>query len=81
LDALGEGFEIAYALNFVVGELDAEMIFEAREHFESLEAIDAELFVEIVVGYEGTRWDLELLGCEVKDFLRGLFDGAHIRSI
>jgi hypothetical protein len=81
LDALGEGFEIAYALNFVVGELDAEMIFEAREHFESLEAIDAELFVEIVVGYEGTRWDLELLGCEVEDFLRGLFDGAHIRSI
>ena len=27
LDAGGEGAEVAYALDFVVGELDAEMIF------------------------------------------------------
>jgi hypothetical protein len=41
LDAGGEGAKVAYALDFVVGELDAEVIFEAAEEFESLQTIDA----------------------------------------
>jgi hypothetical protein len=81
LDALGEGFEVADTLNFVVGKFDAEMIFETREHFESLEAVDAEFLVKIVVGHEGARRDFELLGGEFEDLLRGLFDGAHTHSI
>src|SRR5258708_6511287 len=81
LDSLGECFEVADALNFIVGEFDAEMIFQAGEHFEGLQAVDAELFVEIVVGRKGSRGDFELHGSELKDLLRGLFDGAHAHSI
>jgi len=81
LDALGECFEVADALNFIVGEFDAEMIFQAGEHFEGLQAVDAELLVEIVVGRKGACGDFELHGSELKDLLRGLFDGAHTHSI
>ena len=78
---MGECFEVADALNFIVWEFDAEMIFEAGEHFKSLQAVDAKLLVEIVVGREGARGDFELLGGEVEDLLSGLFDGAHTHSI
>src|SRR5258705_8010320 len=57
------------------------MIFEAGEHFECLQAVDAEFLVEIVVGTKGARGDFELHGCKLKDLLRGLFDGAHTHSI
>src|SRR5713226_5908183 len=77
LDAGGEGAEVAYALDFVVGELDAEMIFETAEELEGLETIDAELFEEVVVRREGIGGNLEMLGGEVEHFLRGLVDGAH----
>jgi len=57
------------------------MIFETGEHFERLQAVDAEFLIKIVVGHEGARGDFELPGGEVEDLLRGLFDGAHIGSI
>jgi hypothetical protein len=77
LNAGGEGAEVAYALDFVVGELDAEVIFEAAEEFEGLQAVDAELFEEVVVGREGVGWNLEMLGGEGQHLLGGLVDGAH----
>ena len=52
MDPLGESAEVAYALEFVVGELDMEMLFEAGEQVERLQAVDAELLEEIVVGRE-----------------------------
>ena len=61
MDAGGEGAEVAYALDFVVGELDAEVVFETAEEFESLEAIDAELLEEVVVGREGVRGHLKVI--------------------
>lgn len=77
MDAEGEGAEVAYALDFVVGELDAEVIFEAAEEFEGLQAVDAELLEEVVVGRERTGGNLEMLGSEVQHFLRSLVDRAH----
>jgi hypothetical protein len=77
LDTGGEGAEVADALDFVVGELDAEVIFEAAEQLEGLQAVDAELLEEVVVGREGIRGNLEMLGGEVQHFLRGLVDRAH----
>ena len=65
MDALGECLEVADALHFIVEQLDVEMIFQAREHFEGLQAIDPEFLVEIVVGCERARGDLELQGGEV----------------
>ena len=77
LDAGGEGAEVAYALDFVVGELDAEMIFQAAEEFEGLQAVDAEFFKEVVIGREGAGGNLEMLGGEGQHLLSGLVDRAH----
>ncbi len=49
LNAVGQRAEIGYALHFVVGQLDAEVMFQAREQIERLQAVDLELFVKIVV--------------------------------
>ncbi len=50
MDARRKGAEVADALDFVVRQLDAKMIFQAGEQLESLETIDAQLFEEIIVG-------------------------------
>jgi hypothetical protein len=77
LDAGGEGAEVAYALDFVVGEFDAKVVFEAAEEFEGLQAVDAEFFEEVVAGRERIGGNLEMLGGEVQHFLSGLVDRAH----
>jgi hypothetical protein len=78
LNPLGEGAEVAYALEFVVGEFDMEMLFDAGEEIEGLKAVDAELFEEIVVGRELIALDFEMFGGEAQDFVGGLVDGVHV---
>ena len=77
LDAGGESAEVAYPLHFVVGELDAEMIFQAAKELERLQAVDAELLEEVVIRREGAGGNLEMLGGEGQHLLGGLIDGAH----
>src|SRR5271156_276575 len=77
LNPLGESAEVGYALEFVVGELDLEMLFDAREEVECLEAVDAEFSEEIVVGGELVALDFEMFGGEVQDFIGGLVNGVH----
>ena len=77
LDAGGESAEVAYALHFVVGEFDAEVIFEAAEKFEGLQAVDAELFEEVVVGRERAYRHIEVLRRKFEDLLRCLINGSH----
>src|SRR6516164_3368726 len=50
LDAFGECSKIADALDFVIRQLDLKVIFQARKHFQRLQAVNAELLVEIVLG-------------------------------
>lgn len=77
MDAVGEGSEVADALNLVIWKLNTEVIFKAREEFKRLQAVDPEFLVEIVAGLKlGTR-DFEM-GCrKIQDFVRGLFDCFH----
>src|SRR5712691_9236730 len=53
------------------------MIFEARKHLESLQAVNAELLEEIVSRRERSRGQLKMLCSQVEDFLCGLFQRAH----
>jgi hypothetical protein len=78
LDPLGERAEVGYALEFVVGELDLEMLFDAGEEIEGLEAVDAELLEEIVVGGELIALNLEMFGGEAQDFVGGFVYGVHV---
>jgi hypothetical protein len=78
LNPLGEGAEIGYALEFIVGELDLEMLFDAGEEVEGLQAVDAELLEEIVVGGELIALDFEMFGGEAEDFVGGFVQGGHV---
>ena len=40
LNARSQGAEVADAGDFVVGKFDAKVIFQAREQFKSLQAVD-----------------------------------------
>src|SRR5260370_41091407 len=53
------------------------MIFEARKHFQSLQAVNAELPEKIVSRRERPDWQLKMLGRQVQHFLSGLFQGSH----
>ncbi len=57
------------------------MILDAAEQLERLQAVDAELPEEIVVGRERARRHVEVLRGQVEDFLGRLLNGPHKRSI
>jgi hypothetical protein len=77
LDAFGEGAEVGDALEFVIGQLDAKMLFEAREEIERLEAIDAELLEEVVAGIELRARNFEVIGGKLQDFFGGSIERRH----
>src|SRR5271170_6337304 len=53
------------------------MIFEPAQHFERLQAVDSELFEEIVFGRERTRRHIKVLRRQIEDFLGGLLKRTH----
>src|SRR5579859_7658947 len=53
------------------------MIFQAAEHFERLQAVNAQLLEKIVIRSERTGRHFEVLRRQIEDFLRGLFQCAH----
>ncbi|MCU1315656.1 MAG: hypothetical protein JWN63_978, partial [Candidatus Acidoferrum typicum] len=67
-----KGLEVADTLNFVIGQLDAEMIFEAREHLQCLQAINTKFLEKIVSRRKRSRRQLKMLGRQVQYFLSGL---------
>src|SRR2546430_1827822 len=61
VNPFSKGLEVADALNLVIGQLDVEMIFEAREHFQRLQAVDAEFLEKIVSRRERSHGQLKML--------------------
>src|SRR5579871_6247049 len=53
------------------------MILDAAQEFERLQAVDAELFEEVVIRRERARRHVEMLRGQVEYLLRGLVNGAH----
>jgi hypothetical protein len=79
LNALSEGAEVAHALELVVGQLDVEMLFEPAKQFKRLQAVNAQLLEEIVLGMEFGARDVEVGGGKIEDFAGGLVEGAHFK--
>jgi hypothetical protein len=77
LDPAGEGAEVADALHLVIRQLNAKVVFEAREQFEGLQAVDIEFLVEIVARLEVCPPDFEVVRRQIQDFLGCLFEGFH----
>ncbi len=81
LDARSESMKIADALNFVIRKFHAKVIFKTGEQFERLQAVDAELLIEIIARAKLGARKFEMSGGEVQDFVRGLFDCVHAACI
>jgi hypothetical protein len=54
------------------------MLLDAGEEIEGLEAIDAELFEEIVVRGELIALNFEMFGGQAQDFVGGFVQSVHI---
>ena len=80
LDARGEGAEVTDSLDLVIRQLDVEVVFEAREQFKRLQAVDPELLVEIVAGLEAGARHLEVRRRQIQDFVGRLFKSFHERA-
>jgi hypothetical protein len=77
LNARGERLKVTDALDLVVWEFHVEVIFKACEKFESLEAVDPELLIDIVTRLQFGPRKLEMGGGEIQDFVGCLFDCFH----
>ena len=73
LNPFSQGPEVADSLHFVVRKLDAEMTFEAGEHLQRLQAVDAESLEKIVSRRERSGGQLKVLRRQVQHFLGRLF--------
>ena len=69
--------KIADARDFVIGKFYAKVIFESREQFQSLQAVDPQFLEEIIIGLKRGARNLEVRGGEIQNFIRCLFEGFH----
>ncbi len=76
MNAFGQGAEIADALEFVVRQLDVEVLLDARQQIERLQAVDSQLLEEIVVGRELLARHLEMRGGQIQHFVGGVLSGC-----
>jgi hypothetical protein len=77
LDPFSEGAKIADSLQFIVGQLDLEMLLEACEQVESLQAVDAELLEKIIVSSKFFARDIEMFRRKLEDLFSGIWQRAH----
>src|SRR5882757_1161622 len=77
LDPIGECTEVADALDLVIREFDAEMIFQAREEFEGLQAVNSEFLVEIIARLKPSSRNFEVSRSQSQDFVSRLFNCFH----
>jgi hypothetical protein len=78
LDAAGQGAKVRYALNFVVGKLNAKMIFQPRDQFERSQAIDFQFLVKIIRRRKLVAWNLKMLRRQAENFVRRLLESFHV---
>jgi hypothetical protein len=78
LYAGGQRTKITYSLDFVVGQFNAEMIFQPAKELQGLQAIDAQFAEEIVIRRKRTGGHVEVFCGEIEDLLSRLLDGAHV---
>ncbi len=71
LDAAGQGAKVGYALDFIIGKLDAEMIFQARDQFQRAQAIDLQFLIEVIPRRKLLARDFEVLRRQSQNFFGG----------
>jgi hypothetical protein len=77
LNPLGESSEVAYALKLIVWKFDLEMLLDARQEIERLQAVNTKLLEKIIVGAQLLTRDFEVLGSQAQNFLGCSLKRAH----
>src|SRR5512146_3036338 len=77
LDTLGQRPEIAHPLQLVVRQLHLKMVLQAGEQFQSLQAVNAQLLEEVVVGRQLFPRHFEVSGRQDQNFVESLLGSAH----
>src|SRR5579863_6295777 len=77
LDPVGQRSEIRYALEFVVRQLDAKMIFQPRQQIERLQAINPERLKEVIVRGELLSRHFKVSRGKVQYFIKCFFIYSH----
>jgi hypothetical protein len=77
LNAGGECVEVAYALDLVIRKFHAEMIFETRQEFQRLQAVDPEFLVKIVTRLKFSARKFKMSSRKIQNFVGCLFDCFH----
>jgi hypothetical protein len=77
LYTFGERPEIADALKFVIRKLDVEMLFQARQEIERLQAVNAQSLEKIVIRAEPFARHFEMRRGKLQDFVRRFVDRRH----
>jgi hypothetical protein len=77
LNAGGESAEVADSSDFVIGELDAKVVFKATQKFKGLQAVDSQFLKEIIVGLKLGARNFELRRGEIQNLIGCLFEVFH----
>src|SRR5581483_9165133 len=80
LNLARQGAEVAYALQFIIRQLNMKMIFQLGQQIQRLQAVDAEGLEEIVVGRESFARHLEVGRGQAEYFVKRLFGCWHKES-
>jgi len=77
LDAFRERAEIAYARKLVIGELDMEVLLQARQKLQRLQTVDAELLEKVVFSMQFFARYAKVVRGEAQNFVSGLLKTTH----
>lgn len=81
LNARRQSAEVSNTLQFVVGQLDFEMLLKPGKQIERLQAVDSQGLKEIVVRRKLSPRHFEMRGCEVQHFFNSLISSGHNKSL
>ena len=80
-DSFSQAASVGDALQLVIRQLDREVLFEAGEELEDLQAVDAERLEKIGVRSERRAVDAEVPRREVEDLAGQFLYIAHARKL
>ena len=77
LNSLRQCAEVRHALQFVIRQLDAEVMLEPREQVERLQAVNAESLEKVVIRRELFPRHLEVGRGKTENFVESVISSGH----
>src|SRR5580700_1145147 len=81
LDAARQRAKVRDTLQFVIRQLDVEMVFQLGQEIERLQAVDVQRFEKIIVGRELLARHFEVRGGEREYLVERLVRRCHVHCV